>query len=113
MTLFTFSSVSEGVDSVFARHKAVHEQLVAGLEALNWKMLVDEPFRLPQLNTVVVPDGVDEAALRSRLLNEYNIEVGNGLGDLSGKVIRIGLMGYNAQSYNVERLLAAMKEILA
>ena len=104
--------LDEGVDSVFARHKAVHEQLVKGLEALGWEMLVDEPFRLPQLNTVVVPDGVDEVALRSRLLNDYNIEVGNGLGDLSGKVIRIGLMGYNAQPYNVERLLTAMKEIL-
>ena len=75
-------------------------------------MLVDEGYRLPMLNAVVVPEGVDEAALRRKLLNDYGIEVSSGLGALAGKIIRIGLMGYNAQDYNVDRLLDAMKEIV-
>ena len=62
---------------------------------------------------VKIPVGIDAAAFRSKLLNDYRIDVGGGYGSLDGKVIRIGLMGYNAQPYNVDRLLAAMKEIIA
>ncbi|MDL2273324.1 alanine--glyoxylate aminotransferase family protein [Oscillospiraceae bacterium OttesenSCG-928-G22] len=105
--------LEEGKENVYKRHQAAHEVLVKGLTEIGWDFLVEDPKdRLPQLNTVVVPAGVDEAKLRSRLLNEYNIEISGGLGELAGKTVRIGLMGYNAQPHVVERLLAAMKEIL-
>ena len=107
-----YNILEEGPENVFARHQAVHQRLVKGLEELGMKMLVEPAFRLPELNAVLVPDGVDEAALRASLLRDYHIEVSSGLGPLAGKIIRIGLMGYNATDYNVDRLLAALKEIL-
>ena len=102
----------EGMENVFARHQRVHERLVRGLQSLGMRMLVEPDYRLPELNTVIVPEGVDEAKLRAELLSKYHIEVSGGLGDLAGKVIRIGLMGYNATEENVDRLLAAMREVL-
>jgi len=102
----------EGAENVYRRHLRVHRRLVSGLEKMGMKMLVDPKYRLPELNTVIVPKGVDEAQLRSQLLKRYHIEVSGGLGDLAGKVIRIGLMGYNATEENVDTLLAAMKEII-
>lgn len=108
-----YNVFEEGQQAVFDRHRRVHELLVGELEAMGWKMLVDEPWRLPQLNTVIVPKGIDEALCRKRLLDEYRIEVGSGLGELAGKIIRIGLMGYNAKPDNVERLITAMKDITA
>ena len=109
-----YNIFDEGVDQVFARHMAAHHRLIAGIEELGWELLVDDPrYRLPVVNAVKIPAGVDAAAFRSKLLNDYRIEVGGGYGSLDGKVIRIGLMGYNAQPYNVDRLLAAMKEIIA
>ena len=71
-----------------------------------------EPYRLPQLNAVKVPSGVDEADVRRRLLNEYNLEIGAGLGDLAGKVWRIGLMGYASREQNVKLCVQALGEIL-
>lgn len=106
-----YNILEEGEEAVFARHQKVHDMLVDGLEKNGWSMLVEKSYRLPQLNAVVVPAGIDESLFRERLLNDYKIEVGNGLGELSGKIIRIGLMGYNAKSYNVEKLLTAIKEI--
>ena len=100
------------MENVFARHERVHQKLVAGLEQLGLKMLVEPACRLPELNAVLVPDGVDEAALRERLLREYHIEISSGLGPLAGKVVRIGLMGYNAREENVDRLLDALKVCL-
>ena len=109
-----YNIFDEGVDQVFARHMAAHHRLIAGIEELGWELLVDDPrYRLPVVNAVKIPAGVDAAAFRSKLLNDYRIEVGGGYGSLDGKVIRIGLMGYNAQPYNVDRLLTAMKEIIA
>ncbi|MDR1815091.1 MAG: alanine--glyoxylate aminotransferase family protein [Clostridiales Family XIII bacterium] len=107
-----YNILEEGIDNVFARHERVHKHLAKGLAEIGWAFLVDEPYRLPELNTVVVPEGVDEAALRKRLLNEYHIEINGGLGALAGKIVRIGLMGYNAKEENVDRLITAMKEIL-
>ncbi|MEY8339064.1 alanine--glyoxylate aminotransferase family protein [Lachnospiraceae bacterium 62-35] len=107
-----YNILEEGMEQAFARHKAVHEHLVKGLDELGMKMLAAPEYRLPELNAVVVPDGVDEADLRAQLLNKYHIEVSSGLGPLAGKIIRIGLMGYNATEYNADRLLAALKEIL-
>lgn len=74
--------------------------------------MVAEESRLPQLNSVYLPEGVDDAAIRQRLLHEYNLEVGSGLGALAGKVWRIGLMGYSAKSENVALCLKALEEIL-
>jgi alanine-glyoxylate transaminase/serine-glyoxylate transaminase/serine-pyruvate transaminase len=102
----------EGVETVFARHHRCHRQLVAGLEGLGLSMLVDQRYRLPMLNAVLVPEGVDEAGVRSRLLGEYDIEIGAGLGPLAGKIWRIGLMGHTAREENVERLLEALRVIL-
>ena len=104
--------VNEGMESTHARHTAAHEQLVAGLEAMGLNMLVQPGSRLPMLNAVTVPDGVDEAAVRSRLLNEHQIEIGAGLGPLAGKIWRIGLMGYNARPEVVERVLGALKQVV-
>jgi len=102
---------AEGIDNAFRRHSDAHQYLVDGLAAQGWQMLVDEPYRLPMLNAVVVPDGLDEKDLRAKLRSKYLIEVGSGLGALAGKVIRIGLMGYGAQRDNVDRLLAAMQDL--
>ena len=104
-----YNLLEEGLENSFARHKVIHERLVSGLHEIGMEMLVGEAYRLPMLNTVKVPEGVDEAELRRRLLREYQIEIGAGLGPLAGKIIRIGLMGYTAQDYNVDRLLAALK----
>ena len=71
-----------------------------------------EPHRLPQLNAIIVPAGVDDAELRNRLLNEYNLEIGAGLGALAGKIVRIGLMGYGSNVKNVLYCLAAFEEVL-
>jgi len=78
---------------VFQRHKENHLALVNGVQELGLKMLVDEPYRLPMLNAVRVPDEIDELAARRRLRTEFKIEIGGGLGQLAGKVWRIGLMG--------------------
>jgi len=103
--------LTEGLERAFARHRAAHEQLVEGLDRMNLRMLVAPESRLPMLNAVVVPDGVDEAAVRGRLLSEHGIEIGAGLGPLAGKVWRIGLMGHTARPENVQRLLDALRAV--
>ena len=104
--------MEEGPDNVYRRHRACHEELVQGLESLGLSMLVAPGDRLPMLNSVRIPEGVDEAAVRSALLNEYKIEIGAGLGPLAGKIWRIGLMGHTARPENVSRLITALKAIL-
>jgi len=104
--------LEEGLENAYARHAACHKQLVAGLKDLGMSLLVEESARLPMLNAVTVPQGVDEAALRGRLQRDFNIEVGAGLGPLAGKIIRIGLMGHTARADNVECLLSALKQCL-
>jgi len=104
--------LEEGAEAVFQRHRQTHRALVAGLERLGLAMLVEAPFRLPMLNSVKVPDGVDEAAVRAALLNDHRIEIGAGLGPLAGKIWRIGLMGHTARSENVEKLLVALESVL-
>ena len=91
----------------------LHQELVDGLEAMGLSMLVAPENRLPMLNSVRVPDGVDEAGVRSTLLKDYKIEIGAGLGPLAGKIWRIGLMGHTARHENVHRLLSALKTILS
>lgn len=102
----------EGLENAWARHRKQHEKLKAGLTELGIEFIVDEAHRLPQLNTVVIPAGADDAAIRSTLLNDYNLEIGAGLGALAGKAWRIGLMGYAARNENVALCLAALKSAL-
>lgn len=102
----------EGLDAAWARHAHHHMALRAGLEAMGLPLLVAESARLPQLNAVCVPDGIDEAAVRQQLLADYDLEIGAGLGDLAGKVWRIGLMGYSANKRNVLHCLQAMDAVL-
>ncbi len=86
--------------------------LKAGLEAMGLKFLVEEKYQLPQMNAVICPQGVDEEAVRKSLLNEFNIEIGAGLGPLKGKIWRIGLMGYSCRPDNVMLCLSALGSIL-
>ena len=89
-----------------------HLALVDGLRDMGLRMLVEEPYRLPMLNAVCVPDGVDELAIRRRLRRKFKIEIGAGLGPLAGKIWRVGLMGHTSRKENVARLLAALKKVL-
>ncbi|EKO3566332.1 MAG: alanine--glyoxylate aminotransferase family protein [Vibrio metschnikovii] len=103
----------EGLDNAWDRHRRMHNILKQGLEALGLTFVVDEASRLPQLNTVYIPQGVDDAALRDYLLNHYNLEIGAGLGALAGKAWRIGLMGYAARPENIALCLKALQDGLA
>jgi alanine-glyoxylate transaminase/serine-glyoxylate transaminase/serine-pyruvate transaminase len=103
----------EGLEASWARHRRMHEALRAGLEAMGLGFLVDAPWRLPQLNAVLVPVGVDEATVRQRVLDEFDLELGGGLGALAGKAWRIGLMGYSARPENVRLCLQALDTALA
>lgn len=105
--------VEEGLEARFARHHANAEMLWAGLEELDLTLLVPEEYRLPMLTTPLVPPGVDEVAVRRRLLEEYNIEIAGGFGPLKGQIWRIGLMGFSSRKENVLLLLAALREILS
>lgn len=102
----------EGIDNAWARHKKNYEALSSGLEAMGLKYVVNEADRLYQLNSVYLPEGVDDAAVRGRLLNEYGLEIGAGLGALAGKVWRIGLMGYSSRQENVLKCLSALENTL-
>lgn len=105
--------LEEGLEARYERHRNVSEQLLAGLSELGIRPFAVEGARLPTLNAVLVPDGVsDEAAVRQRLLAEYGIEIGGGLGALKGRVWRIGTMGASATSRNVLLLLAALHKLL-
>ncbi|MCU7799367.1 MAG: alanine--glyoxylate aminotransferase family protein [gamma proteobacterium symbiont of Lucinoma myriamae] len=103
----------EGLENSWQRHKHHHLALRAGLEAMGLEFVVAENDRLPQLNAVTIPEGVDEALVRSRLLNEYNLEIGAGLGSLAGKVWRIGLMGHSSRAENILLCLSALEAILS
>lgn len=105
--------LEEGLEARFERHRLNHRALVAGIEAMGLSMLVDEEYRLPMLNAVQIPDGVDDSVVRQTLLRDYNIEIGGGLGPLAGQVWRIGLMGSSSTRQNVIRLLGALEDILA
>ncbi len=103
----------EGLEARWDRHQANAQLFWDGLEAMGLSCLVEDPsLRIPSLTTVRVPDGVDAGVVAGRLLNEYNIEVAGGFGQLAGQVWRVGLMGFNSRPENVLLLLSAMKEIL-
>lgn len=105
--------LDEGLEARIARHARVGGLLHAGLESLGLELLAQPGHRLPQLTTVKLPDGVDEAAWRRRLLDEHGIEVGGGLGAFAGKAWRIGLMGESCREANVLLLLAVLERYLA
>jgi alanine-glyoxylate transaminase / serine-glyoxylate transaminase / serine-pyruvate transaminase len=102
----------EGLEARFERHLRNHKKLLDGLEAMGFEFLVAPEYRLPMLNAIKIPNGVDDQTVRARLLNEYNIEIGAGLGDFAGKVWRIGLMGESSTPNHVNLLLGALKDIL-
>jgi alanine-glyoxylate transaminase / serine-glyoxylate transaminase / serine-pyruvate transaminase len=102
----------EGIDHSWARHQTNVEYLWASLEAIGLKMHVEQQYRLPTLTTVCIPAGIDGKAVAKQLLTEHNIEIGGGLGELAGKVWRVGLMGYNSRTESVDRLVAALKQVL-
>ena len=103
----------EGLENSWARHQRHHVALKAGLEAMGLKFLVKEPHRLPQMNAVFCPEGVDEAEVRKTLLEEFNLEIGAGLGPLKGKIWRFGIMGYSCRPDNVMLCLAALGSVLS
>jgi len=102
----------EGLEARFTRHRHNHAILRDGLEAMGFEFLVAPEYRLPMLNAVKIPAGFDDAIIRSRLLNEYNIEIGAGLGEFAGKVWRIGLMGESCTLNHINMLLSALKQIM-
>jgi alanine-glyoxylate transaminase / serine-glyoxylate transaminase / serine-pyruvate transaminase len=103
----------EGLEQAWARHRRVHESLVAGLDAMGLSLLVEGAHRLPQLNMVVIPEGVDDGAVRVHMLAQHGIEIGAGLGALAGKVWRVGLMGYSSREDNVTACLEGLAAALA
>lgn len=108
-----FMLYEEGLEHSWARHQRNHKALKAGLETLGTKYLVEEKYRLPQLNSVYVPRGIDEKEVRLKLLAEYNLEIGAGLGDFAGKIWRFGLMGYSSKIENVMLCLNALETVFA
>lgn len=100
--------LTEGLDAAFARHKAMHDRVVEGLGKLGFKLYVQEN-PAPQVNLFVLPEGVEDAALRKCLRAEHKIEIAGGLGPLAGKVVRVGIMGESARPEAVDRLVAAVK----
>lgn len=103
---------NEGLEAAWQRHADMHQVLRQGLEGLGLKFVVDEASRLPQLNAVFIPAGIDDVAVRNLLLENYNLEIGAGLGALAGKAWRIGLMGFGARRENVALCLKALEEVL-
>ncbi len=102
----------EGLEARFARHRLNHRALVAGIETMGLSMLVPEKERLPMLNAVRIPDGVNDLKVRKALLNDFAIEIGGGLGQFAGKVWRVGLMGHSCRRKNVFLFLSALEAVL-
>ena len=104
--------LDEGLDAVWARHAECGRQLHDGLRAMGLDLFAEEGHRLPELTTVVVPEGVDSAKVRTQLLERFSIEIGGGAGAYAASVWRIGCMGHTARPANVTLLLAALAEVL-
>ncbi|MCH2466651.1 MAG: alanine--glyoxylate aminotransferase family protein, partial [Gemmatimonadetes bacterium] len=102
----------EGLQERFARHQRCGDLLKKELTGMGLELFGDPAHRLPMLTCVLIPDGVDDAVVRKRLLDEYRIEIVGGFGPLKGKAWRIGLMGYSCQERHVHYLIAALREIL-
>ena len=107
-----YSILEEGLENVIKRHAEMHLLLVFELKTLGLELFVEKSARLPMLNAVKIPEGVDDAAVRSRLLKEFHIEIGGGLGPLANKIWRIGLMGETAKKESIHKLMDAFRKIL-
>jgi alanine-glyoxylate transaminase/serine-glyoxylate transaminase/serine-pyruvate transaminase len=105
--------MEEGIENRIQRHARVAGSLRAGLEALGMGLMAEEGYRLNPLTTVLIPEGIDDATVRRRLIEEYNIEIGGGLGEVRGKAWRIGLMGDSARETNVFAVLSALEAIMS
>src|SRR5262245_43533571 len=105
--------LEEGLDARWARHVRNHKALKAGLEAMGLQYTAAPNCQMPQLNAVRIPEGLDDVACRKRMLTEFGIEIGGGLGDFKGKAWRIGLMGHNSRPSCVLQVLAAMESVFA
>jgi alanine-glyoxylate transaminase/serine-glyoxylate transaminase/serine-pyruvate transaminase len=103
----------EGIEKRWERHRRSHKSFVKGIEEMGLRMHVAEEHRIPTLNTVRVPEGIDEAKVRRRLLEEHDIEIAGGFGPLAGKVFRIGVMGPLATEENVRFLLTELTKALS
>lgn len=103
----------EGLENAWNRHRQNHLALQAGIEAMGLQFVVKQAERLPQLNTIAVPHNIDEAKVRQRLLSEYQLEIGAGLGQMAGKIWRVGLMGHSSRAKNVLFFLNALEKILS
>jgi aspartate aminotransferase-like enzyme len=105
--------VEEGLEARWERHAQCQQALVSGLEAMGLELLVKNPAdRLVTVTAVNIPSGINDKNVRKQLLDEFNIEIAGGLGPLSGKIWRIGLMGYSCQTWNVLRFLASLEKTL-
>jgi len=106
-------TIEEGLENRWERHRVNQQALIAGVEAMGLKLLVENPKdRLVTVTPVMIPAGIDDAKYRNQLLDEFNIEIAGGIGPLKGKIWRLGLMGYCAQKANVLLLLASMEKVL-
>jgi alanine-glyoxylate transaminase/serine-glyoxylate transaminase/serine-pyruvate transaminase len=105
--------MEEGLEARFKRHQTLGDHLKMELEDLGFKLFAQEGYRLPMLTSVVLPNGVEDALIRKRLLDEYQIEIGGGLGQLKEKIWRIGLMGETCRMQNIACLIGALREILS
>jgi alanine-glyoxylate transaminase/serine-glyoxylate transaminase/serine-pyruvate transaminase len=104
--------LEEGLEARWARHQLHGDALKAGIEAMGLSIFTQKGYALSVLTAISLPEGVDELAIRNRLLDEYNIEIGGGFGPLKGHLLRIGLMGYNACRKNVDTILSALEHVL-
>jgi alanine-glyoxylate transaminase/serine-glyoxylate transaminase/serine-pyruvate transaminase len=104
--------LEEGLPAAWRRHREVHEAFIREIQKIGLEPAVAESIRAPMINAVRIPDGVDDAEVRRRLYDEFDIEIGAGLGPLKGKVWRVGLMGHGARSESVERLMAALRRLI-
>jgi alanine-glyoxylate transaminase/serine-glyoxylate transaminase/serine-pyruvate transaminase len=107
-----YNILEEGKENCFARHMAAHRRLVEGLERIGLELFVAPEFRLPDLNCIVVPEGITDKEIISELRDNYSISISAGLGPMAGKILRVGLMGYNATETNADRFVSALEEIL-
>jgi len=104
--------LEEGLDMAWQRHKRVHQTFVREMRKLELEPAVAESIRAPMINSVKIPEGTDDAKVRQRLYDDFNIEIGAGLGPLKGKIWRVGLMGHGAREENIEILAKALKVLI-
>ena len=104
--------MEEGLENSWKRHYENHIKLKDGLEGIGLEFLVDQKYRIAHLNAIKIPGGADDQAIRKRLLNEFNLEIGSGLGPFAGKIWRIGLMGYSSNLKNITHCINALRIVL-